>query len=115
VRGYLQVHLNANPYETFGCLFLDARHRLIACEDVFRGTVDGCHVYVREVMRRCLVHNAAALILFHNHPSGQLDQSLADERVTREIQNLLAKMDVRVLDHWIVGDGLLSFAEHGLI
>lgn len=115
-RQFLQAQLRDRPYEVFCCLFLDSRHRLIAFEELFRGTLDGAGVHPREVLRQTLFHNAAALILAHNHPSGMLEPSAADEMITRRLREALALVDVRVLDHLIVGDGqCFSFQEHGLL
>jgi len=95
---------------------LDNRHRLIAFEELFRGTIDRAGVHPREVLRQTLLHNAAALIFAHNHPSGVLEPSPADEQITLRLRDALALVDVRVLDHIIVGDGhCLSFAERGLL
>ena len=95
---------------------LDNRHRLIAFEELFRGTIDRAGVHPREVLRQTLLHNAAAVIFAHNHPSGVLEPSQADELITRRLKEALALVDVRVLDHFIIGDGLCySFSEHGLI
>ena len=99
-----------------GCLYLDNRHRLIAFEELFRGTIDRAGVHPREVLRQTLSHNAAAVILAHNHPSGVLEPSQADELITRRLKEALALLDVRVLDHFIIGDGVcFSFCEHGLL
>jgi DNA repair protein RadC len=113
---YLQAQLRDRPYEVFCCLYLDNRHRLIAFEELFRGTVDCAQVHPREVLRQALLHNASAVILAHNHPSGVLEPSPADDFITRRLKDLLALMDVRIVDHIIVGDSrCYSFAEHGLI
>jgi len=113
---YLRARLVGYPYEVFACLFLDNRHRVIAFEELFRGTIDGASVYPREVVRRAIAHNAAALILAHNHPSGVNEPSRADLAITRRLIDALALIDVRVLDHLIIGDGApVSFAERGLL
>lgn len=113
---YLKSQLYSYPYEVFSCLFLDNRHRVIAYEELFRGTIDGTSVHPREVLRRALHHNAAAIILAHNHPSGSREPSSADTQLTLRLKEALALVDVRVLDHFIVGDGQpRSFAEMGLI
>jgi DNA repair protein RadC len=113
---YLRVRIGAYPYEVFACLFLDQRHRVIAFEELFRGSIDGASVHPREVVRRCLAHNAAAVILAHNHPSGVAEPSQADREITAELQRALALIDVRVLDHFIVGVGApTSLAQRGLI
>ncbi|HEV7444412.1 MAG TPA: DNA repair protein RadC [Steroidobacteraceae bacterium] len=115
-RRFLLAQLRDRPYEVFCCLFLDNRHRLIAFEELFRGTIDGASVHPREVVRQALLHNAASVIIAHNHPSGVADPSQADEGVTRRIRQALALVDVRLLDHLIVGDGrCYSFSEHGLL
>jgi len=115
-RTFLVAQLRDRPYEVFCCLFLDNRHRLIAFEELFRGTIDRAGVHPREVLRQTLAHNAAAVIFAHNHPSGVLEPSQADELITRRLKDALALMYVRVLDHFIIGDGLCySFSEHGLI
>ena len=113
---YLTAQLRDRPYEVFCCIYLDNRNRLIAFEELFRGTVDCAQVHPREVLRQVLLHNASAVIVAHNHPSGVVEPSPADDFITRRLKDLLALMDVRVLDHVIVGDGrCYSFAEHGLI
>jgi DNA repair protein RadC len=115
-RKFLLAQLRDRPYEVFCCLYLDNRHRLIAFEELFRGTLNGASVYPREVLRQTLFHNAAALILAHNHPSGALEPSQPDELITSRLRDALALVDVRVLDHFIVGDGrCFSFAEQGLL
>jgi DNA repair protein RadC len=115
-RNFLVTKLRDTPYELFCCLHLDNRHRLIAFEELFRGTIDGASVYPREVVKQALARNAAAVILAHNHPSGVAEPSQADELVTRRLREALQLVDIRVLDHLIVADnGCLSFAERGLI
>ena len=115
-RSFLLAQLRDRPYEVFCCLYLDNRHRLLAFEELFRGTIDRAGVHPREVLRQTLVHNAAAVIFAHNHPSGVLEPSQADELITRRLRDALALIDVRVLDHFIIGDGsCFSFTEHGLI
>jgi DNA repair protein RadC len=115
-RQFLTAQLRDRPYEVFCCLHLDNRHRLIHFEEVFRGTIDGASVHPREVVRQALHHNAAALIFAHNHPSGVAEASQADELITRRLRDALALVDIRVLDHLIVGDNhCLSFAERGLL
>jgi DNA repair protein RadC len=111
---YLKSRLCGYPYEVFACLFLDNRHRMIAFEELFRGSIDGAKVHPREVVRRCLAHNAAAVILAHNHPSGVAEPSQADRTVTLRLRDALGLVDVRVLDHIVIGDGLpISLAERG--
>ena len=114
VRDYLKAQLRHEHHEVFGCLFLDSKHRVLAYEALFRGTIDGASVYPRQVVKRALAHNAAALILTHNHPSGVTEPSQADRVLTERIKDAMALVDVRVLDHFIVGDGEpLSMAERG--
>lgn len=115
-RKFLLAQLRDRPYEVFCGLFLDNRHRLLAFEEIFRGTIDGASVYPREIVRVTLLHNAASVIVAHNHPSGVVQPSQADEGVTRRLRQALALIDVRLLDHLIVGDGkCYSFSEHGLL
>ena len=115
-RSFLLAQLRDRPYEVFCCLYLDNRHRLLAFEELFRGTIDRAGVHPREVLRQTLAHNAAAVIFAHNHPSGVLEPSQADELITRRLRDALALIDVRVLDHFIIGDGTcFSFSEAGLI
>ncbi|HFL7938046.1 TPA: DNA repair protein RadC [Pseudomonas putida] len=116
VRRYLKAMLRHEISEVFGCLFLDTKHRPLAFEILFRGTIDRASVYPREVVRRALLHNAAALILCHNHPSGNNEPSQYDVHLTLSLKRGLALIDVRVLDHIIIGDGEpLSMVEHGWI
>ena len=116
VRDYLKTLLRHEPHEVFGCLFLDAKHRVLAFEALFHGSIDSASVYPRQVVKRALFHNAAALILTHNHPSGVAEPSQADRDLTKRLKDALALVDVRVLDHFIVGDGEpLSMAEHGWV
>ena len=115
-RRYLAARLRDRPYEVFAALFLDNRHRIIAFEELFRGTINGASVHPREVLRRCLSLNAAALIIAHNHPSGVAEPSAADRSLTDRLRETLAQIDVRLLDHIIIGDGAtVSLAERGLI
>ncbi|RAO78268.1 RadC family protein [Dyella jiangningensis] len=102
---YLSAQLRHLPYEVFGCLFLDNRHRVLAFEELFRGTVDGASVHPREVVRACLRHNASAVIFAHNHPSGVAEPSAADRAITRELKEALQLVGVRVLDHLVIGSG----------
>ncbi|RST53579.1 RadC family protein [Variovorax sp. MHTC-1] len=116
VKHYLQLHIAARPHEVFAALFLDAQHRLIALEELFRGTLTQTSVYPREVVMRALHHHAAAVVLAHNHPSGCAEPSRADEAITQTLKAALALIDVRVLDHMIVTRGqTLSMAERGLL
>ena len=111
---FLRTRIGAYPYEVFACLFLDQRHRVLAFEELFRGSIDGASVHPREVVRRCLAHNAAAVILAHNHPSGVAEPSQADRDITAELKRALALIDVRVLDHFIIGSGApTSLASRG--
>jgi DNA repair protein RadC len=102
---YLARRLRPLPHEVFACLFLDTRHRMIAYEELFRGGLDGAEVHPREVAKRCLAHNASAVILGHNHPSGNPEPSAADRSVTARLKQALALLEVRVLDHFVIGDG----------
>ncbi|MEM6819887.1 MAG: DNA repair protein RadC [Pseudomonadota bacterium] len=116
VRQYLQVALAALEQEVFACIFLDNRHRVIQFEKLFFGTIDGTSVYPREIVRRCLDHNAAAVILTHNHPSGVPEPSTADKHITKRITRALNLIDVRVLDHIVVGaEASVSFSERGML
>jgi len=116
VRDYLRLSLSGLPHEVFMALFLDAQNRMIATEELFRGTLTQTSVYPREILKRALHHNAAAVILAHNHPSGVAEPSRADELLTRALRDALQQVDVRVLDHIIVaGHQTLSFAERGLL
>ena len=114
-RDYLSSKLRDYPHEVFAVLFLDQRHRVIEFEEMFRGTIDGASVYPREVVKKSLEHNAAAVIFAHNHPSGVAEPSQSDERITRRLKDALALVDIRVLDHFVVGDEVVSFAERGLL
>lgn len=115
-REFLQMRLRDLPYETFCCLWLDKRHRVIAFEELFRGTLDGAFVYAREVVKQALSRNAAAVILAHNHPSGLAEPSVADELITRRLKEALALVDVQTIDHLVIGDGVCeSFAARGLL
>lgn len=114
VRDYLRLKLSALPHEVFAALFLDAQNRVLAVEELFHGTLTQTSVYPREVVKRALAHNAAALILAHNHPSGIAEPSQADRWLTEQLKTALALVDVKVLDHFIVaGAGGVSFAERG--
>lgn len=115
-RAYLSAQLRGYSYEVFACLFLDNQHRVIQLDELFRGTIDSASVYPREVAKQALRHNAAAVIFAHNHPSGISEPSQADKLITEKLKQALALFDIRVLDHFIVGDGIpYSFAEHGLV
>jgi DNA repair protein RadC len=116
VRDYLRLALGDRPHEVFVCLFLDAQHRVVSIEELFRGTLAQTSVYPREVVKAALAANAAAVIFAHNHPSGVAQPSQADELLTRQLRVALALVDIRVLDHFIVaGNQALSFAERGLL
>lgn len=116
VKNYLQLHLARRPHEVFAGLFLDAQNKLIAMEELFRGTLTQTSVYPREVVLKALHHHAAAVVLAHNHPSGTVQPSRADEALTQTLKAALALVDVRVLDHVIVAPGqALSMAEKGLL
>jgi DNA repair protein RadC len=116
VRQYLQLQLARREHEVFAVLYLDAQNRLLKCEELFRGTLTQTSVHPREVVKQALRHNAAAVILAHNHPSGVAEPSRADELLTRALKDALALVEVRVLDHLIVaGNATVSFAERGLI
>ncbi len=115
-RDYLVSLLRDRPHEVFACLFLDNRHRVLAFEEMFRGTINGASVHPREVVKQALAINAAAVILVHNHPSGVAEPSQADQSLTRVLRDALALVEIRVLDHLIVGDGeVVSFAQRGLL
>ena len=114
IRDFLRLRLGSLDHEVFCCIYLDTRRRLIAFEELFRGTVDCAQVHPRDVLRQALRHNATAVIFAHNHPSGALEPSPADDFITRRLKDLLVLMDVVVLDHIIVGEcGCYSFAEAG--
>lgn len=114
VRQYLKLFLNHKQYESFAVLFLDVKNRLIVGQELFRGTLTQTSVYPREVVKAALSHNAASVILAHNHPSGTPEPSVADQYLTQTLKQALALVDVRVLDHFVVaGQKLYSFAEHG--
>ena len=112
---FLRIRLGALPHEEFHCVFLDNRHRVIACEKLFNGTLDGASVHPREVVRASIRHNAAAVIFAHNHPSGVAEPSAADRAITRELRDALALIHVRVLDHFVIGETATSMAQRGLI
>ncbi len=113
---FARTRLAAVEQEVFCCLFLDNRHRVLAFEELFKGTLNGTAVYPREVVKRVLAYNAAAVILVHNHPSGDPEPSRADEVLTQRLKEVFGLIDVRVLDHLVVGrDGCVSFSERGLV
>jgi DNA repair protein RadC len=115
-RDYLMAELRDRDHEVFCCLYLDSRHRLIGFEELFTGTIDGASVHPREVVKRALARRAAAVILAHNHPSGVAEPSRADELITVRLREALALVDIRVVDHVIIGEGAwVSLAERGVI
>ena len=114
VRDFLTSQVRHEPHEVFGCLFMDTKHRMLAFEVLFRGSIDSASVYPRQVVKRALAHNAAAVIFCHNHPSGISLPSEADRTLTQRLTKALDLIEVRVLDHFIVGEGQpLSMVEHG--
>ncbi|WP_263081355.1 DNA repair protein RadC [Endozoicomonas sp. Mp262] len=116
VRHYLQLHFQGLEREVFACLFLDTRHRVLSLETLFQGTIDSAAVYPREIVKRALELNASAVILAHNHPSGDPEPSQADIRITQTIIDALGLVDIRVLDHMIIGAGdTVSLVERGII
>ena len=119
VRDYLRLQIAGEPHEVFATLFLDAKHRVLAFEVLFHGTIDGASVYPRQVVKRALHHNAAACILAHNHPSGVAEPSQADRTLTKRIKDALELVDVRVLDHMVIGGdqgmAVTSMAEMGFV
>lgn len=115
-RNYLTLKLAELEHEVFGVVYLDSQHRVIGSEELFRGTIDGASVYPREVVKASLANNAAAVIFYHNHPSGEPEPSLADRQITRRLTDALALVDIRVLDHIIVGGTkTVAFSERGLL
>lgn len=114
-KEYVKLQLATYEHEVFACLWMDNRNRVIAFEKLFRGTIDGASVYPREVVKAALNHNAAAVIFAHNHPSGVAEPSRSDEMITKRLKSALELIDVRVLDHLVVGDEVISFAERGLL
>lgn len=116
VTDFLKIHFSGRQYESFVVLFLDSHNRLLAVDEMFRGTLTQTSVYPREVVKAALFHNAASVMFSHNHPTGQTDPSRADEHLTHTLKQALALVDVRVLDHLIIGGSeSFSFAERGLI
>ena len=114
-RDLVQVLIGAREHEVFMALWLDTRHRVIAHEILFRGTIDQANVYPREVVKAALSHNAAAVIVAHNHPSGSPEPSAADIAITRKLRSALELVEVRLLDHLIAGESVVSLAERGLV
>ena len=116
VRDYLRIRLHDRGHEVFVVVFLDAQHRVIATEELFRGTLTQTSVYPREVVKAALAHNAASILFAHNHPSGVTEPSRADELLTQALKHALELVDVKVLDHFVIaGSGSVSFAERGLL
>ena len=113
---FLQAHCAHLDYEVFGCMFLDTRHNILSVQDLFRGTLDGAEIHPREVAKAALAHNAAAVVLYHNHPSGDSEPSAADRAVTARLKQALALIDVRIIDHIVVGAGnCTSLAARGWV
>ena len=116
VRDWLRLRVGGKPHEEFGCIWLNARHEVIEAGELFRGTLTKTSVYPREVVKEALRHNAAAVIFYHNHPSGAAEPSTADEFLTRNLKDALAMVDTKVLDHFVVtATAMTSFAERGLL
>lgn len=116
VRDWLRMRVGGKPHEEFGCIWLNAAHEVIEAGEMFRGTLTQTSAYPREVVKEALHHNAAAVIFYHNHPSGAAEPSLADEMLTRQLKDALNLVDVRVLDHFVVtAEKTTSFAENGLL
>ena len=116
VRDWLRLRVGGKPHEEFGCIWLNARHEVIEAGEMFRGTLTQTSAYPREIVKEALHHNAAAVIFYHNHPSGAAEPSLADEMLTRQLKDALNLVDVRVLDHFVVtAEQTTSFAEKGLL
>jgi DNA repair protein RadC len=114
-REYLRLHGGPKPYQLLGLLHLTRQHRLIALEDLFRGTLDEHRIHNREIVRSILQHNAKCVMSYHNDPAGISEPTITDERAIRHLCNALSLMEVRLLDHWIIGDPIFSFAEAGLL
>lgn len=113
VKQYLQSKLSNREHEVFACLFLDTRNRVISFDEMFHGTIDGASVHPREVVKRGLACNAAGLIVAHNHPSGVAEPSRADRALTRRLRESMQLVDIKLLDHFVVGEEVISFAERG--
>ncbi len=114
-KQFLKAQLQGYPHEVFSCLFLDNKHRLIEYEEMFRGTLDQSAVHPREVVKKALHYNAGAVIFAHNHPSGVAEPSRSDELITTRLREALSLVDVRVLDHFVIGDDVVSMSERGLL
>ncbi|MEZ9779220.1 DNA repair protein RadC [Vibrio cyclitrophicus] len=115
VKEYLKLKLGAHDREVFAVMFLDNQHQLISFEELFFGTIDAASIYPREVLKAALNHNAAAVVFAHNHPSGISEPSQADRRITQRLVDALKLVDIRVLDHIVVGEACVSFAEKGWV
>lgn len=116
VQEYLRIHQHGNQFESFGAIFMDNRHRPLSIEELFQGSIDTAHVHPRVIVKRALDLGAAAVIIWHNHPSGEPNPSQADLAITRKIRDALELMDIRLLDHFIAADnGVFSMAERGII
>lgn len=115
LKNYVKLRLADLQHEVFCVFFLNSQHQLLAVENLFNGTIDGASVYPREVVKKALHHNAAAVIFAHNHPSGIAEPSMQDRQITRRLTEALSLLDVRVLDHVVVGTDIVSFAERGLL
>ncbi|MEZ8474469.1 DNA repair protein RadC [Vibrio toranzoniae] len=115
VKEYLKLKLGAHDREVFAVMFLDNQHQLISFEELFFGTIDAASIYPREVLKAALNHNAAAVVFAHNHPSGIAEPSQADRRITQRLVDALKLVDIRVLDHIVVGEDCVSFAEKGWV
>ncbi|NOH28990.1 RadC family protein [Vibrio mediterranei] len=115
VKEYLKLKLGAHDREVFAVMFLDNQHQLISFEELFFGTIDAASIYPREVLKAALNHNAAAVVFAHNHPSGIAEPSQADRRITQRLVDALTLVDIRVLDHIVVGENCVSFAEKGWV
>ena len=114
-KDWLKIHLGPTPYEVFGVIYLDQRHRILCTQDLFRGTIDGASVYPREVVAECIKHNAAAVVFYHQHPSGDTTPSASDKMLTMRLKQALELFDIRVVDHIIAGETAYSFAVNGLL
>jgi DNA repair protein RadC len=114
-KHYVKLQMSSYEHEVFACLFVDNRHRVISFDKLFHGTIDSATVYPREVVKACLKHNAAAVIFAHNHPSGDAEPSTADRTITKRLKQALELIDVRVLDHLVIGSEVVSFAERGIL
>lgn len=114
-KDYVQLLLAGHDHEVFAVLFMDNKHRILACEEMFHGTIDSASVYPREIVKAALKYNASAIILAHNHPSGDPTPSQSDINLTQRLQSALQLIDVRILDHLIAGKTVLSMVEKGLL